>query len=337
MPQFSRVLVIVNPVAGQRNSSKIRSTVEAFLGEKGYSYALRETNDAGDTGVWARSASEEGFDLVAVSGGDGTVREAADGIMKGRARLPLALIPAGTTNFVARAMLVPMSVRGALDVIDNGKPMPFDIGYIPEHDAYFVFVAGTGYDATLIRETPFHLKKKIGFIAYVATGIKHANAVQPVRMDLELDGKVRHLRAHTVMAVNIGAISNLGFAFAPDVDPHDGRLNVEIMSTRSLLGSLFIVLKILIKRYHGFADLKHEKAARLRVSSDPPFPVEIDGDHIGMTPFSAEVIPGGMTFVVPQNYTKDTYKQATAPFPPFVAELRAEMDARLRGEKPKSG
>jgi diacylglycerol kinase family enzyme len=233
-------------------------------------------------------------------------------------------------------MLIPMNIRAALDVIDTGKPMPFDIGYIPEYDAYFVFVAGAGYDATLIRETPFHLKKKIGFAAYVATGIKHASAVQPVRMDLELDGKVRHLRAHTVMAVNIGTISNVGFSFAPDVDPHDGKLNIEIMSTRSLAGSLFIVLKILIKRYHGFAALKHEKASRIRVTSDPPFPVEIDGDHIGTTPFSAEVIPGGMTFLVPQNYTKDTYKHAMDPLAPLVADFKAEVDARLRGTRQKN-
>jgi diacylglycerol kinase (ATP) len=336
MTQFNRVLVIINPVAGQRNASRIRSTIEAFFGEKGYPFALRESNTPGDTRDWARSAAEEGFDLVAACGGDGTVREAADGIMKSRTRVPLAQIPTGTTNFVARAMAIPMNVGGALEVIDTGKPMPFDIGYLPEHDTYFVFVAGAGYDATLIRETPFHLKKKIGFLAYVATGIKHANAVQPVRMVLELDGKVRHLRAHTVMAVNIGTISNVGFAFAPDVDPHDGKLNVEIMSTRSLLASLFVVLKILTKRYHGFADLKHEKASRIRVTSDPPFPVEIDGDHVGMTPFSAEVIPGGMTFLVPQGYTKDTYKQAMDPFGPFVADLRAGMDSRRRAERTKN-
>ena len=336
MPQFNRVLVIVNPVAGQRNAAKIRSAIEAYFGEKGYSYVLRECKNPEDARDWARAAPEDGFDLVAACGGDGTIREAAGGIMKSRSRIPLAQIPAGTTNFVARAMLIPMNIRAALDVIDTGKPMPFDIGYIPEHDAYFVFVAGAGYDATLIRETPFHLKKKIGFAAYVATGIKHASAVQPVRMDLELDGKVKHLRAHTVMAVNIGTISNVGFSFAPDVDPHDGKLNVEIMSTRSLLASLFVVLKILTKRYHGFADLKHEKASRIRVTSDPPFPVEIDGDHVGMTPFTAEVIPGGMTFLVPQVYTKDTYKQATAPFPPFVTDLAAGMDPRRRAERTKN-
>ena len=74
-------------------------------------------------------------------------------------QLPLAQIPTGTTNFVARAMLIPMNVRSALDVIDKGKPMPFDIGYLPEHDRHFIFVAGAGYDSTLIHETPPDLKR----------------------------------------------------------------------------------------------------------------------------------------------------------------------------------
>ena len=337
MPQFKRILVIVNPVAGQRNASKIRSTIGGFLAEKRYDFILRESETPGDTQKWARSASEEGFDLVAVSGGDGTVRDAADGIMKSGARIPLAQIPTGTTNFVARAMLIPMGVRGALDVIDKGKPMPFDIGYLPEHDRHFVFVAGAGYDATLIHETPPDLKKKIGFFAFVATGVRHAKTVQPVRMELEIDGEVKHLRAHTVMAVNIGTIANLGFAFAPDVDPHDGRMNVEILSTRSLWGALVIVVKILTKRYHGYAALKHEKARRIRVTSDPPFPVEIDGDPLGTTPFVAEIIPDGMTYLVPQNYTKDTYKQAFSLFPPIPPDFWANVVAHRRMGRSKTG
>lgn len=337
MPRFKRILVIVNPVAGQRNAAKIRAAVGAFFAEKGYDFVIRESEKPGDTQRLARDAAGQGFDLVVASGGDGTLREAVDGIMKSGSGIPLAQIPAGTTNFVARAMLIPTGIRGALEVIDEGKPMSFDIGYLPEHDQYFVFVAGTGYDARLIHDTPPHLKKKIGFFAYVGTGIRHLRTVQPVRMTLELDGEVRQLRAHTVMAVNIGTIPNLGFAFAPDMDPHDGKFNVEIMSTRSFWTSVFVLLKILTKRYHGFSDLKHVRARRIRVASYPPFPVEIDGDPLGKTPFVAEVVPGGMKFVVPQGYTKETYKKASALFPPIIAELAAGKGAARRGEKPADG
>jgi len=329
MARFRQILVIVNPAAGQRLAAKIRASIEEYFGTR-RDFVIRESTDAAHTQRLALTAADEGFDLVAVAGGDGTVRGAVDGIMKSGSKLPLAQIPTGTTNFVARAMLIPMSVQGALELLDKGKTMPFDIGYLPQHNEYFVFVAGTGYDARLIHDTPRHLKKKIGFFAYVSTGLKHLKTVQPVRMTVEIDGAVSNLRAHTVMAVNIGTIPNLGFAFAPDTDPHDGKLNVEIMSTRSMWTSLLVMMKILFKRYYGFADLKHLQARRIRVISDPPFPVEIDGDAMGMTPFVAEVIPGGMTFLVPQDYTEESYKRAAALFPPIMQNRPAARAKEMR-------
>jgi diacylglycerol kinase family enzyme len=168
---------------------------------------------------------------------------------------------------------------------------------------------GAGYDAKLIHETPAELKKHLGFIGYVMFGIRNAGSVRPVKMELELDEEVKHIRAHTVMVINIGSIQSLGFAFAPDIDPHDGKLNIEIMSTRSLWGSFQIVLRILTRRYHGFPDLKHLKARRVRVTSESPFPVEVDGDPLGTTPFLAEVIHDAMPFLVPANYKRDSYIQ----------------------------
>jgi len=109
------------------------------------------------------------------------------------------------------------------------------------------------------------------------------------------------------------------------------------LSTRSLWGALVIVVKILTKRYHGYAALKHEKARRIRVTSDPPFPVEIDGDPLGTTPFVAEIIPDGMTYLVPQNYTKDTYKQAFSLFPPIPPDFWANVVAHRRIGRSKTG
>ncbi len=309
MTAFNKILVILNPTAGQRNTARIRSVIESFMMEKGHNFVLRESKERGDASRWARSAVAEGFDLVAAAGGDGTVSEAADGIMRSGGRVTLAQIPTGTTNFAARALSIPMSIRDSLGLIESGKSERFDIGYLPEHDRYFVFIMGTGYDGRLIHDTPAELKKKLGFIGYVMFGIRNAPSVRPVQMELEIDDEVKHLRAHTVMVINIGSIQSLGFSFAPDIDPHDGKLNISIMSTRSWWGTLQMVLRILTRRFHGFPDLKHVKASRIRVTSDPPFPVEIDGDPLGTTPFLAEVIHDAMPFLVPASYSRESYKQ----------------------------
>ena len=302
MPLYRHILVIINPKAGPRRIANIRETVEDHLKREGVLFTLRETGQAGDALRWARSAHAEGYDLIAVAGGDGTIREAVEGVARSGGRVPIAQIPTGSANVTARALSIPTGLRRALNVIFTGKTKAFDIGYLPERDRYFVFVAGAGYDAQLIRDTTREQKKVLGFFAYVATGSKHFFRVRPKQIELEVDNEIYHLRAHTVMAVNIGTIASLGFSFGPNIDPHDGSLNIMIMSTRTAWASLRVLFKILTKRYYGFADLKHLQAKTIRVTSNPPIPVQIDGEPMGETPFLAEVIPGAVQFVVPIDY-----------------------------------
>jgi YegS/Rv2252/BmrU family lipid kinase len=302
MSSFRKILVIINPAAGQRRTSKVRETIEDFLDVEKLDYTTRMVEGGDDTSRWTRTAHAEGFDLVVVSGGDGTVREATEGLMRSGAQIPMAQIPTGTVNLVARALSIPIDVRKALRTITTGKVLKFDVGYLPEHDRYFAFVCGAGYDGHIIHDTPRELKKKIGFLAYLAQGIKQVFAVRRVSVELEMDGDTRKMRAHTVMAVNIGSIASLNWSFGPNIDPHDGKLNIAVMSTRSLWGSISVIFRIIAKRYHGYAHLKHFEAKRIRVSASPPLPFQVDGDPLGTTPFLAVVIPRALQFLVPIEY-----------------------------------
>jgi diacylglycerol kinase (ATP) len=302
MPSYRRILFIINPTAGQRSTTRSVRKIEETLAGQGIDFEVRTTEAAGDTQRWARAAHAEGFDLVTVVGGDGTVREAVGGLVRSGSRVPLAQIPTGTTNVTARALSIPMDVRKALNVIIDGKTVAFDVGYLPDHDHYFVFVAGAGYDASLISDTHPELKRKIGFFAYVASGVKHFFRVRPVAVRIDIDGKTTYTKAHTVMAINIGNIANLRWSLAPDIDPHDGKLNIMVLSSRSYWGSLLVLLRVITKRYHGYAHIRHFQGTRIRVVANPPLPFEIDGETLGTTPFLAEVIPAGIRYVVPIDY-----------------------------------
>lgn len=264
-------------------------------------YEIRETRRQGDALRWARAARAEGFDLIAVVGGDGTVREVVEGLMRSGARIPLALIPTGTGNVTARALFIPIDIRKALNVIASGRAATFDIGYLPEHDRYFVFVAGAGYDAALIHDTSQEMKRTFGFFAYILNGVKNFFKVRRVTMELELDGKVTRLRAHTIMVINIGTFGKIKWTMAPDVDPHDGKLNVLVLASRSFWGTFATLLRIIFMR-HRYPAMKLFKASRVRIKTDPPLPVQIDGEALGATPFLAEVIPAGIQLVVPRDY-----------------------------------
>lgn len=308
MPVYQRALIIVNPVSGRHDPAETRGLLEERFRQEQIVYELRETQEAGDALNWASQAEEAGFDLVVVSGGDGTIMEAMSGLIKSGSRVPLAQIPLGTANLLARALAIPTDQQGALDTIFSGKAERLDVGYLPEQDRYFALVAGAGYDAQLIGDASRELKNALGFAAYIVTGIKNLFKLRPARIELEIDGRRERFRAHTVMIVNIGQVDQVGIALGPNMHPHDGKLDLIIASSATVLGALRIVLRILTRQFDNTSDLRYISARRVRITARPPLATQIDGEELGQTPLYAEAVPEGALLIVPQEYQaiKDT-------------------------------
>lgn len=301
--EYQRALVIMNPVAGQHDPGETRALVEQRLIRAQIGYEIRETQEAGDALRWAQQAAGDGFDLVVVSGGDGTIMEAMSGLIKGGSSVPLAQLPAGTANLLARALGLPTDHAEALEIVFSGKPVRLDVGYLPREDRYFALVAGAGYDARLIGDASRELKNALGFGAYVVTGIKNLFTLRPARIELEVDGKRLRLRAHTVLIINVGEIDAANVALGPDIHPHDGKLDLMIMSSASLLGALRLALRILTRRFADTKGLRYMRAARIRMSARPPLPTQLDGEPLGTTPLEVEAVPGAALLIVPQSYS----------------------------------
>lgn len=299
---YQRALVIVNPASGRHDPEKTRGLLEQRFDQEQVAFELRETQQAGDALEWARQAESDGFDLVVVSGGDGTVMEAMSGLIKGGSKVPLAQIPVGTANLLARALLIPTDQEEALDVVFNGKETRLDVGYLPHEDRYFALVAGAGYDARLIGDASRELKNALGFAAYVVTGIKNLFTLRSARIELEVDGQKRRLRAHTIMVVNVGQIGEGAISIGPNIHPHDGKLDLMIVSSATVLGALRIVFRVLTRQFKGTSELTYLSGSRVRITAKPPLPTEIDGEQLGMTPLYVEAVPKGALLIVPQEY-----------------------------------
>jgi YegS/Rv2252/BmrU family lipid kinase len=300
---YQRVLVIINPVSGRHDAGETRQMIEARLNRDGIAHEVRETQQAGDALNWARAAADDGFDLVLVAGGDGTIMEAMSGLIKAGSRIPLAQIPMGTANLLARALLVPTDSKEALETAMAGKAEHLDVGYLPDEDRYFALVAGAGYDARLIGDASRELKNVLGFAAYVVTGFKNLFNLRRVRIDLEVDGDHLRLHAHTVMVINIGQIGDDLIQIGPNIHPHDGKLDLMIISAASLGGALRILYQILTRRFTGNVGLRYMSAERIRIRAQPPLPTQIDGEELGTTPLYAEAVPNGALLIVGPEYT----------------------------------
>lgn len=293
-----RAMVIVNPVAGQRDVAATLRRIEERLAATAITYDLRITRGEGDAKRWAEGA--EGYDRVLVSGGDGTVMEALSGLV-GR-DVSLGQIPTGTANLLAQALGIPSGVDAALELALTGEAVPFDVGYLPDRDRYFAMIAGAGWDAQLIEDASRDLKNRFGFLAYVLTGLKNLLDLQRSFVTIETDGVERNFRAHTVMVLNIGELPNRRFGLGDHIVPHDGRLDVALIAPDSVLGMVRIALKLLRGRFESDGDLQYLTARHLRIEARPPLPVQIDGEPIGTTPLTIEAVPDAVRLVVPDSY-----------------------------------
>ena len=295
------ILVILNPVSGQLDFEDTLSIVTERLQGSGLEYEIRQTQRGGDALRWAKEASDYG--LVIVGGGDGTIMEAMSGMIENPAPIPLAQLPMGTANLLARSLAIPVEIEDALDLaLADGFVAALDVGYLPRHERYFALVAGSGWDALMIEDADRELKNKLGFFAYVVSGFRQLFNLQRSRVRVEIDGVPRLYMAHTVMVINVGEIYGSKVALGEAVSPHDGKLDLAIASSHSVWGFIRLLFRILLGRFTGDPELKYFSATRLAIEAHPPLKLEIDGEPIGETPFEVEVVPGGAHLVVPEKY-----------------------------------
>lgn len=299
-----RVLVIINPAAGQTDAERILKVIESALTAAGADFKIDQTRGEGDALEWAKSAT--GYDRVLVAGGDGTVMEALSGMIKNPDPLPVGILPQGTANLLCRALAIPLNLADALDLaLGDGVIVDVDLGYLPDHDRFFAIVAGSGWDAQLIDEATREMKNKLGFFAYVVTGVKSLFSLKSSRVTATIDGAPHFFRAHTLMVLNVGEIHGTPVAVGDNVSPHDGQLDLLVASNSSLWGVVKLVFRLLTKQFHGGHELRYFKAKSIKLSANPPLKLEIDGECIGEMPFSVEVVPAGARLIVPRDYAEE--------------------------------
>ncbi|MDF1852167.1 MAG: diacylglycerol kinase family lipid kinase [Verrucomicrobiales bacterium] len=297
------VLLILNPVSGQGDYAAIKTEVEETLQERRVDYVLRETEGEGDALRWAREAKD--FSLVLVGGGDGTIMEAMSGMIENPRPIPLAQLGMGTANLLARALAIPTKIGAGLDLaLESGVSTQMDVGYLTQQQRYFALVAGSGWDARMIQDANRELKNRLGFLAYVWTGLVNLFRLNNANVTLEIDGQEHSFRAHTVEVINVGEIYGTGIALGEDMSPHDGNLNVAIASSHSAWGLFKLAFRIFTKHYRNSTSLQYFTASRISVDAEPPLPLQIDGEAIGQTPYEIEVVPNGVRLIVPREYAE---------------------------------
>ena len=315
-PRPAPPLVVVNPTASRLHDPGRRdwiaaSAAEAVLARTGRTPDVVDTSR--DDAYAALAAAAAGSSpLVAVLGGDGTVREAAARLAG--SGVPLAIVPAGTGNAFAAALGIPRRISAALDLIGQGNQGLVDVGRaswgparagVPGEEAgsqIFVVACGLGFDARVMAAATTDLKRRLGFGAYVVAAVREATRLKAVRLVIEADGDVHDLSGFVVLLANCGQLIPGLVGPRRPIDPTDGLLDAIVVRATSVPGGIAGAVEALVAGdtppTPGARALRL-RASHIRVIADPPEPVQVDGDPHAADWLAADVLPRAMTILRP--------------------------------------
>jgi len=255
----------------------------------GFKATFAETGSAEEGLRAVREAVAAGARLVFAAGGDGTVRTCAQAL--DGTGVPLAIVPLGTANLVARALGVPGRVGPALHAGFRGRDRLIDLARVedlggprPEGaDAgggtVFVAMAGIGLDAAVVGAARRGGKRLFGWVAYLTAGVKHLGWTErefAVRIDHE---SVVCRRARCVVVGNVGLLPG-GFRLLPEAGVDDGWLNVAILAPSGGLGWVGVAGRVLMRHRGEHRSLERFRARHVEISAEEELPRQVDGEVV---------------------------------------------------------
>lgn len=297
-PSERRCAVVYNPI---KVSEDLRNAIKQQAMKTGWNDAIWLATPAENPGpaITAEVVSAD-VDRVIAAGGDGTIRIVADRLAG--SGIPMAVVPVGTGNLLARNLDIPLTEPEALAIAFGQHTREVDLvkltvdGMPSEH---FAVIAGLGVDAMIMEETNPDLKDAIGPGAYFVAAAK-ALGRTPIHMWITLDDHRPQHRYAMICAIgNVGELAG-NLTLIPRASPDDGKLDVYVASPRRLVHWLRVVLRLLTLRPRRDDRVDQWQGRQVEVRLRHPDPYQLDGDVIGdCRSLRAEVAPKALTVCVP--------------------------------------
>jgi YegS/Rv2252/BmrU family lipid kinase len=291
-----RAAVVYNPTKVP-DLAGMTTRVETFMSRAGWAQPLwmETTQDDPGIGMCERAIHEE-CDVVFVCGGDGTVMAAVTALAG--CGVPLAILPAGTGNLLARNLDLPLDDEdAALRIGIEGRTRHIDVGAV--EDRKFAVMAGLGFDAAMMRDAPEGLKKVVGWPAYVVSAMKHLrDRGIPVTITVD-DHEPLERRVRTVVVGNVGKLQG-GIPLLPDAEPDDGLLDVVVLAPRHAFDWARLAGRVVRRARVPDRAMERFRVRHVVIEAAQPQPRQLDGDLIAdATTMDIRVDPGALLVRVP--------------------------------------
>lgn len=278
-----KMLFIYNPHAGKASiRSNLLDIIDVFT-KAGYLVTAYPTQKQGDA-VTATVERAGAYDIVACSGGDGTLDEVVTGMMMRTERRTIGYVPAGSTNDFAKSLHISSNMMKAADTIVNGRIFPCDMGSF--NDDTFVYIAAFGIFTDVSYETDQQVKNVLGHMAYILEGAKRLGSVRSYHMKFfykEQDGAETEIEDDFLFGMITNSVSVGGFRKITGKHVHldDGVFEVTLIQKPKDLIELNNIMMALVSRKIDSEHMYCFKTDELHVECGEEVAWTLDGEYGG--------------------------------------------------------
>jgi len=306
--QLRNALLIHNPNAGGGGADRRKELDEArrIFATGGIEADLAETTGPGDATEIALRAGNEGRQLVIACGGDGTLNEVVNGLARQQNghRVPLALLPGGTANILAKELTLPWDIPQAAQRLVRGTVREIALGLAtpvqePERARYFLSVAGAGPDGRITYAVDLELKAKMGIFAYWWQGAREVLNYKFPRFNVKT--KDQTIEASLVI---VGRTKHYGgpFKITTEADLYEDQFELAVLTTQSGLRYLSYLPTLWFGNLRNSEGVHFVKADTLLCEPTDGEAVyaQVDGEPLSRLPVEFKIVPRALKLLIPE-------------------------------------
>lgn len=241
----------------------------------------------------SRFEAEDSLQAVVCAGGDGTA-----GLLVNRlpAGFPLAVLPLGTENLLAKYLGISPDPDQVAQMIDDGRVVTMDVGRA--NGRYFLIMASCGFDAAVVRRMHGQRRGNIGHLSYLRPLWETITSYRYPALRVVIDGKPLPVHPSWAFVFNAPRYA-MNLAIAPEASGFDATLDVCTFEKGSFWNGLMYIFTIWLKQQRRWRDATHDRCKSVRIESDHDVPYQLDGDPGGVLPVAIDVVPRFLNVFVP--------------------------------------
>ena len=287
------LVFIINPKSGTDRIKAMQSAIDARLDGDQFSYEIQTTQRAKHGTELAQKAAEQGVYAVIAIGGDGSVNDVAAGLLG--TKTVLGIIPKGSGNGMARTMKLPLKIEDAIDVLNLGRTVKMDVGFV--NDKLFISNAGVGFDALVSKKFSRSERRGLGVYSWLVT--KYLWLYKEWEYRITIDGKELKERAFLVNVAN-GQQFGYNFKIAPKASYTDGEFDVIIIRKFPKMLGGALTVRALMGTILRSPYVRFIKAKEIIITHPDLKLMQTDGDaHACNNRLHFRIVPAALEVIVP--------------------------------------